>query len=86
MHYGFGALIKRALYGVAAEHLSVTRVAAGSAFGLAVWVGSELLALPALRLSRKEYEYPAWVALYGTASHVVYGLATELARRRLANR
>jgi putative membrane protein len=81
VHYAFGT-VTGALYGLVADRWPGANSGAGAAFGLTVWVGAELVATPALGLSRQEHEYPAWIPLYGAAAHVVYGVSTELVRRR----
>jgi len=82
VHYVFGAATG-ALYSVAADRFPTVTAGAGAAFGLAVWVGAELITVPGFGLSRKPHEYPLWVELYGASAHIVYGVATELARRQL---
>ena len=37
--------------------------------------------VPALGLSRDSSDYPASVHVYSLASHMIYGLTTELVRR-----
>jgi putative membrane protein len=82
VHFGYGTATA-AVYGLLADYFPAVTAGAGSAYGLAIWVGADLVAMPVLGLSRKPHEYSGWIALYGAATHVVYGVATELARRRL---
>ncbi len=52
-------------------------------FGAALFTAADEIALAALGLSEKPSEYPVSTHLYGLASHIVYGLSTEIARRGL---
>jgi putative membrane protein len=81
-HYAMGAT-SGAIYGALAEVMPVTTVAEGLPFGAAVWLVADEGVVPALGLSRKSNEYPASVHAYAFASHLVYGLTTELVRRAL---
>jgi putative membrane protein len=80
VHYAFGTSVG-ALYGAAAEIVPQTTFAAGLPYGAAVFVGADEIAVPALGLSKQPKEYPASAHLYGLASHLVYGLSLEMARR-----
>ena len=79
-HYAMG-VASGAIYGAAAEVMPWTTVAAGLPFGAAVWVIADEAVVPALGLSREPTEYPASIHVYSFASHLVYGLTTELVRR-----
>jgi putative membrane protein len=80
VHYVFGAAVG-ALYGAAAEYLPSARVGGGVPFGALVFVTADETAVPALKLSKPPTEYPVPTHIYSLASHAVYGLSTELARR-----
>ncbi len=80
VHYGFGATVGAA-YGALAEVTPAVRVGMGLPFGAAVWLASDEAAVPALGLSEAPTEYPASVHLSAFASHLVYGLTTDLVRR-----
>jgi putative membrane protein len=79
-HYAMGAT-SGAIYGAAAELLPPATVGAGLPFGAAVWVIADELVLPALGLSKPPTAYPLSTHAYALASHLVYGLTTEMARR-----
>jgi putative membrane protein len=80
VHYAFGAGTG-AIYGVIAEIEPRATFGAGLPYGTAVFVGADEIAVPALGLSKPPKEYPASAHLYGLASHLVYGLSLEMARR-----
>ena len=61
--------------------MPLTTVGEGLPFGAAVWVIADEGVVPALGLSRKSTDYPASIHAYSFASHLVYGLTTELVRR-----
>jgi hypothetical protein len=79
-HYAMGAT-SGAIYGAVAEFMPVATACEGTAFGAAVWLIADEAVVPGLGLSRKSSEYPASVHTYAIASHLVYGLTTELVRR-----
>ncbi|MEN3326020.1 MAG: putative rane protein [Acidobacteriota bacterium] len=79
-HYAMG-VTSGAIYGAMAEVMPMATVAEGLPFGAAVWVVADEGVVPALGLSRNPSEYPASIHVYSFASHLVYGLATELVRR-----
>jgi putative membrane protein len=82
MHYATGAT-SGAIYGVAAEFMPFVSVGAGLPFGAAVWLIADDAALPALGLSKSPTEYPLSTHAYALASHLVYGLTTDVVRRAL---
>lgn len=79
-HYAMGAT-SGAMYGAMAEVMPATTVANGLPFGAAVWVLADEFIVPASGLSRKPSDYPPSIHAYSFASHLVYGLTTELVRR-----
>lgn len=79
-HYAMGAT-SGAIYGAMAEVMPAATVAEGLPFGAAVWLLADEAIVPAAGLSRKPNEYPASIHAYAFASHLVYGVATELVRR-----
>ena len=81
-HYAMGAT-SGALYGAMAEAVPATTVAVGLPFGAAVWVIADEAIVPAAGLSRHPNEYPATIHAYSFASHLVYGLTTEIVRRAI---
>lgn len=82
VHYGFGTL-QGAIYGTVTE----MRGDGGGGwipallFGAALFVAADEIAVPALGFSKKPTESPLSAHLFGLASHIVYGVSTELARR-----
>ncbi len=81
-HYAMGAT-SGAIYGAAAELAPAATAGAGLPFGAAVWLIADELIVPALGLSKAPAEYPRSTRAYALASHLVYGLTTEMARRML---
>ena len=79
-HYAMG-VTSGAVYGAVAEMMPAATVAEGLPFGAAVWVIADEAVVPALGLSRRPSDYPASIHIYSFASHLVYGLTTELVRR-----
>ncbi len=81
-HYAMGAA-SGGIYGAAAELLPDVTVGAGLPFGAAVWLVADEGVVPALGLSKSPVEYPLSTHAYALASHLVYGLATEVVRNGL---
>ncbi|MCU1309071.1 MAG: hypothetical protein JWO20_196 [Candidatus Angelobacter sp.] len=79
VHYAFGAIVG-ALYGATVETAPAARAGFGTAFGAVVFVGADEIGVPAMGLSPK-VDVPLSKHLYGFASHLVYGVATEAVRR-----
>lgn len=80
VHYAMGAT-SGAIYGVMSELVPFVTVGAGLPFGAAVWLVADDVAVPALGLSKSPTEYPLSTHAYALASHLVYGLTTDLVRR-----
>jgi hypothetical protein len=81
-HYAMG-VTSGAIYGAVAEMMPAATVAEGLPFGAAVWLIADEAIVPAAGLSRKPSEYPPSIHAYAFASHLVYGLTTELVRRAI---
>lgn len=79
-HYAMG-VTSGAIYGAVAEVMPSATAAEGLPFGAAVWLIADEAIVPAAGLSRKPNEYPASIHVYAFASHLVYGLTTEIVRR-----
>ncbi len=79
VHYAFGGVVG-ALYGWAAEGMPQVRTGAGSAFGTAVWVGADEIAMPLLGLEDPDNDRGFELHAQAFASHLVYGMTTELVR------
>jgi hypothetical protein len=79
-HYAMGGA-SGAIYGALAEVAPEVKAGVGMPFGAAVWLIADEGIVPAAGLSKSPAEYPPSVHLYAFASHLVYGLTTELVRR-----
>ncbi len=84
VHIAFGAL-NGALYGAAVAMQPRMRIAAGVPFGLAVWAIADERVVPALGLSRPRQQSSAGLRAYSFASHVIFGLTTEMVRSALVS-
>jgi putative membrane protein len=82
VHYGFGTL-QGAMYGTVAELAGASGFLPSLIFGAALFTVADEIAVPKLGLSGKPSETPLSGHLYGLASHLVYGLSTEIVRRGL---
>ena len=82
VHYLFGTAVG-GIYGLLAEENPAARAGYGVAFGSALWLVSDEIAVPALGLAKGPRSYPVSVHASALASHVVYGAATELVRAGL---
>ncbi len=80
VHYTTGAGIG-AVYGALAEIAPATTFGFGAAFGAVVALGLDETIVPALGLSKGPAETSPGEHAYGIASHLVFGLALEGARR-----
>jgi putative membrane protein len=80
VHYAFAAGMG-ALYGGLSEVVDVTKLGFGTAFGAALFVGADEVAVPALGLSDMPNEVAPSKHVYGLVSHLVYGATTEAVRR-----
>ena len=79
VHYVFGTLMGVA-YGVGAELAPAITSCGGTAFGTALFLGADEVAVPALKLSGAPTDTPASGHLEYWAAHLVYGGALELTR------
>jgi uncharacterized membrane protein YagU involved in acid resistance len=84
IHYAMGGT-SGLIYGTTAELLPVTTTGLGLPFGAAVWIVADDVVVPALGLSKPVTEYPLSTHAYALASHLVYGLTTELVRGAVRN-
>jgi putative membrane protein len=82
VHYAFG-VATGGIYGALAELAPATTAGAGLPFGAAVWLFADEIVVPALGLSKPATEYPLSTHAYALASHLVFGVTTELARREV---
>jgi uncharacterized membrane protein YagU involved in acid resistance len=80
VHYAFG-VASGGLYGALAEVVPQVTTTAGLPFGAAFWLIADEVSVPLLGLSKGPTEYPLSTHIYSLASHLVYGVSTELSRR-----
>lgn len=80
VHYAFGTLLG-GLYGATSEVVPKVKMAAGLPYGVAVFVGADEIALPALKLSQGPTAYPVSRHLYALSSHLVWATTTDVVRR-----
>ncbi len=85
VHYAYGTGTG-AFYGAAVELAPSLASGAGTPFGAAVWLAADEGLVPLLGLSKSPTEYHLTTHLYSLASHLVYGLTTELVRRAVRDR
>jgi putative membrane protein len=78
-HYSFGAALG-ALYGCCIRDDQQDVFRRGAAFGAAVWLLADEVAMPLLRLSRPTTERSLEKHLQSFATHIVFGTVAELIR------
>ncbi|MBW3558691.1 MAG: DUF1440 domain-containing protein [Proteobacteria bacterium] len=80
VHYATGAGLG-AIYGALSEVAPFLTFGFGAAYGGAVAIGLDETLVPKLGLAKGPKETPPSIHAYGLASHLVYGLTLEGARR-----
>ena len=85
VHYAFGAVVG-AVYGAIAEIAPIVTTAFGVPFGIGVWFGAHVVAVPAMGLSDPPTRQPVGKEAEEFGLHVVYGAVTEIVRRLLNRR
>jgi len=80
VHYSFGSATGAA-YGAAAEVSPAVTACAGTLFGSTLFAVADEAVVPAMGWSKPPGAYPLSAHVYGFASHLVYGLATDMVRR-----
>ena len=85
MHYAMGA-VSGAIYGAVAAAFPFAAAGFGSLFGAILWAVADEGLVPGLGLSKAPAEYPATVHANSLASHIVYGISTDVVRRLIADR
>ncbi len=78
VHFAFGAAMG-ALYGAGARSRKA-RAAQGAAFGLAVWMAADEVAMPALGLSASPARRPLEKRAQSMVAHLAFGIVAELTR------
>lgn len=82
VHYAFGGAVG-AIYGAAAARTPDVTTWAGLPFGATVWLIADEIGVPLAGLAKKPTEYPLSDHATAFATHLVFGLTTEIARRVL---
>ncbi len=80
VHYSLGTILG-AVYGVLAETVPVATSGAGAAYGTAVWLSADEIAVPVLGLSQSPGAYSLSSHANALAAHLVFGVTTELTRK-----
>ena len=80
MDYAFGATLA-GIYGMAVELHPEFSAGRGVPFGMAVWLGAHVIAVPALGLSQPITKSPPRAETIEFGAHLVYGAVTESLRR-----
>lgn len=80
VHYSYAAIVG-GLYGGLAEYSKLVRSGFGTTYGSALFVGGDLVAVPAFGLSDSLDKAPVSSYAGPFTSHLVYGATTELVRR-----
>ncbi len=76
IHFAFGTLVG-GLYGWLAEVWPTVTLAGGTAFGTALWLGADELAVPALGLMNPPTRNPPPMHAAAWSVHLVYGAVLE---------
>ena len=79
VHYAFGTL-NGAVYGALAEREPRASAFGGTLFGAALFLVADETLVPMLGWSQPPNKYPLSSHVYGLASHLVYGTATNAVR------
>jgi uncharacterized membrane protein YagU involved in acid resistance len=82
VHYAFGTLMG-GIYGGLAEVAPPITAGAGTGFGIVLFAGADLFAVPALGLSQSASVEPVSKLTSPMAAHLVYGVTTDIVRRLL---
>ena len=80
VHYAFGGIVG-GIYGAAAANIPIASAGCGTAYASAVWLLADEVAVPAAGLSGPPSKTSPAMHLKAWASHLVYGLVTDLTRR-----
>ncbi len=82
VHYAFGALMGAA-YGLIAEYTALPGIGFGTVFGTVLWLGTDLVSVPAVGFAKWPTEEPAAAHLSHWLAHIVYGTGMETTRKLL---
>lgn len=84
IHFSFGAAVG-AFYGMLTESKMVRR-RSGVAFGSALWLAADEIAMPVMGLSDPTWCRPLEMHLQSWSAHLVYGVVAEQVRRGIRQR
>ena len=84
VHYGFGTLVG-ATYGALAAKAPAVSSGRGTAYGGAVWLIGDEVAVPSFGLSQPPDESPLSSHVNALAAHLVYGFVTDLVVRTITD-
>jgi hypothetical protein len=79
VHYAFGTALG-AIYGGFCEMVRAG-LGTGAAYGTLIWIVADEIAVPATGLSDSPQRYPFETHAQAFASHIVYGMTTDIVRR-----
>jgi putative membrane protein len=82
VHYAFGTLVG-AVYGALAHAAAPVKAGSGTAYGAAVWLAADEMAVPALGLSGSQSPPTMASRAKMLAAHLVYGATTHFTRKLL---
>jgi putative membrane protein len=82
VHFAFGAAAG-AVYGAYVERRPPQSAGSGMAFGTALWITADEIAMPLVGLSGPTTRRPLEMHLQSFAAHLVYGAVAEYVRGRL---
>lgn len=80
VHYGYGTAMG-GLYGGLVEAFPAAGMGFGTAYGAALWLGGDEIAVPALGLGKAPQKISLSEHAGALAAHLVYGMTTEAVRR-----
>lgn len=80
VHYGYGAAVG-GLYGGLVETVPLVGAGFGTAYGTALWLVGDEIAVPALGLGKPPTETEPSEHAKALAAHLIYGLTLEAVRR-----
>jgi len=84
VHYGFGTLVGAA-YGLLVEAVPSFSAGFGTVYGSLVWFAADEVGVPLFGLSQSPLETPISSHVEALASHLVYGVTTDMARRLMVS-
>ncbi len=82
LHYGFGA-VAGAVYGALAQEWPGVTMGKGTAYGAAVWLAADEVAMPMTGFAPSPTETPPERHAYALWGHLAFGIALEMTRRLL---